>query len=214
MATLSSSARLVLKCEFKLCGKQFEQEPGALLRLGRAARFCTDPCLVEGAPELVCEACGDGTDPDRPGLYDQLLDGMRLPICQNCQYIAFRACWRKRCFPSEQLAAAWAEVYWAAGKIRGSGGLHRRLRPYECLLCARYHTTSGGGISDEHEQQLRMIAAVFDGIGFYVDDLRGWTINPDGSHSIAGSDSIEGHGDVHAARRVLQRARLAAEGER
>lgn len=213
MATLSSSARLKLKCKNPLCGKKFDQDPAALIRLGRAAEYCCDPCLVEGAPELVCDACGDSTDPDRPGLYDRLLDGMRLPVCQNCQYIAFRSCWRKRCFPSETLAAAWAEVFWTAGRIRGTRQIPCRQNPYLCLICDRYHTTSGRGRLDDgpYKERLLMISAVFIDIGFGVDDLRGWTIYPDGSRGLPNADDFQDHTGVQAAQRVLAQARMEAE---
>lgn len=212
MATLRAAARLTLTCRNEPCGKKFEQDPAALIKLGRAAHFCADACLIEGAPDLVCASCADVTDPDRPGIYDRLLDGLRLPICQNCQYIAFRSCWRKRCFPSEDVAEAWVEVYWVAGRLRGAGQLTSRLHPYPCLLCERWHTTGNRGrLSNEYRERLLNIAAVFDDLGFRVDELRGWTIHPDGSRGIAGADDLDRHYGVLAAQRVLQQARLDGE---
>lgn len=206
MTLLVNAVRVISKCKNPACRKTFELDVSQVRR-GVKADYCTDACLIEHAPEYVCQVCGDATDPYQPGPFERMLGGMKLPMCRGCQYVSFRSCWRKRHFPDGYTALQWIQVYEAA--FHNSPRRLRKLTPYRCPLCERWHNSSWDPFKvadQEYKDRILAIAAVFEEIGFDIDDARGWTNNPDGTHEVVQDDFALDDG-VLAAARALNEAR-------
>lgn len=187
MSSMRIAARFTTKCP---CGTRFEQDPAVIFQ-GKKDLYCCEACIVEYAPEYVCQACGDANDPEKAAY--------GLPVCAACQRLAWWSCWRKRIFQSSFEAGRWARIFEATGT--------RPLTPYRCPLCTRWHASSWSVYEvagAEFKARIDTIAAVFRRAKFDIDQARGYTNNPDGTHEI--DEGYDANADLAEAERILKRA--------
>lgn len=151
MTALHSLAWVTTTCQH--CSGPFTAAADRVLSGG--AKYCGDACRTAARRERV--AARNGPCPACAGPRHNTFASYGLSLCEPCQTIAWRSCWRKRPHDTDP------------GPQLGEDG--RALTAYHCELCDRWHVTSiarNAEMPAEYVAQRMIVAAYLRARGFDI----------------------------------------------